>query len=115
MAAAGEELLERLNQAIEGRPAAHAVLEAAADLANTVYERDKAQYDAEAISKAQLDAQDPTWDGNFGITPLNTTTNNGNAISGSRTFTCRTKTPMTRLPALTASDAGTTVPGSSRR
>jgi membrane fusion protein (multidrug efflux system) len=31
-------------------------LEAAADLASTVYERDKAQYDAQAISKAQLDA-----------------------------------------------------------
>jgi FtsP/CotA-like multicopper oxidase with cupredoxin domain len=29
-------------------------------------------------SKAQLDAQDPTWDGNFGATPLNTTTTNGN-------------------------------------
>jgi membrane fusion protein, multidrug efflux system len=31
-------------------------LEAAADLASTVYERDKSQYDAQAISKAQLDA-----------------------------------------------------------
>jgi membrane fusion protein (multidrug efflux system) len=31
-------------------------LEAAADLSATVYERDKAQYEAEAISKAQLDA-----------------------------------------------------------
>jgi membrane fusion protein, multidrug efflux system len=31
-------------------------LEAAADLADTVYERDKAQYEAQAISKAQLDA-----------------------------------------------------------
>jgi membrane fusion protein, multidrug efflux system len=31
-------------------------LEAAADLASTVYDRDKSQYDAEAISKAQLDA-----------------------------------------------------------
>ena len=31
-------------------------LEAAADLAATVYERDKEQYDAQAISKAQLDA-----------------------------------------------------------
>jgi membrane fusion protein (multidrug efflux system) len=31
-------------------------LEAAADLAATVYDRDKSQYDAEAISKAQLDA-----------------------------------------------------------
>ena len=29
-------------------------------------------------SKPQLDAQDPTWDGNFGATPLNTTTANGN-------------------------------------
>jgi FtsP/CotA-like multicopper oxidase with cupredoxin domain len=29
-------------------------------------------------SKTQLDAQDPTWDGNFGATPLNTTTSNGN-------------------------------------
>jgi membrane fusion protein, multidrug efflux system len=31
-------------------------LEAAADLASTVYERDQAQYEAQAISKAQLDA-----------------------------------------------------------
>jgi len=31
-------------------------LEAAADLSSTVYERDKEQYDAQAISKAQLDA-----------------------------------------------------------
>jgi membrane fusion protein (multidrug efflux system) len=31
-------------------------LEAAADLASTVYERDKVQYEAQAISKAQLDA-----------------------------------------------------------
>ena len=31
-------------------------LEAAADLSSTVYERDKAQYEAQAISKAQLDA-----------------------------------------------------------
>jgi len=31
-------------------------LEAAADLSATVYERDKAQYEAQAISKAQLDA-----------------------------------------------------------
>ncbi len=31
-------------------------LEAAADLASTVYERDKAQFEAEAISQAQLDA-----------------------------------------------------------
>jgi membrane fusion protein, multidrug efflux system len=31
-------------------------LEAAADLASTVYERDKAQFEVEAISKAQLDA-----------------------------------------------------------
>jgi len=31
-------------------------LEAAADLSSTVYERDKIQYEAEAISKAQLDA-----------------------------------------------------------
>ncbi len=31
-------------------------LEAAADLAATVYERDKAQYEAQAISRAQLDA-----------------------------------------------------------
>ncbi len=31
-------------------------LEAAADLASTVYERDKAQFEAQAISKAQLDA-----------------------------------------------------------
>jgi FtsP/CotA-like multicopper oxidase with cupredoxin domain len=29
-------------------------------------------------SKSQLDAQDPTWDGNFGATPLNTATTNGN-------------------------------------
>jgi FtsP/CotA-like multicopper oxidase with cupredoxin domain len=29
-------------------------------------------------SKTQLDAQDPTWDGNFGALPLNTTTGNGN-------------------------------------
>jgi FtsP/CotA-like multicopper oxidase with cupredoxin domain len=29
-------------------------------------------------SKTQLDAQDPTWDGNFGATPLNTATTNGN-------------------------------------
>jgi FtsP/CotA-like multicopper oxidase with cupredoxin domain len=29
-------------------------------------------------SKTQLDAQDPTWDGNFGISPLNTATSNGN-------------------------------------
>jgi FtsP/CotA-like multicopper oxidase with cupredoxin domain len=29
-------------------------------------------------SKAQLDAQDPTWDGVFGATPLNTTSSNGN-------------------------------------
>jgi FtsP/CotA-like multicopper oxidase with cupredoxin domain len=29
-------------------------------------------------SKAQLDAQDPTWDGNFGATPLNSTGTNGN-------------------------------------
>jgi FtsP/CotA-like multicopper oxidase with cupredoxin domain len=29
-------------------------------------------------SKLQLDAQDPTWDGNFGATPLNTTTASGN-------------------------------------
>jgi len=28
-------------------------------------------------SKAQLDAQDPTWDGNFRATPLNATTTNG--------------------------------------
>src|SRR6202023_3779856 len=31
-------------------------LEAAADLSSTVYERDKAQYEVQAISKAQLDA-----------------------------------------------------------
>src|SRR5947199_6615392 len=31
-------------------------LEAAAELASTVYERDKAQFDAQAISKAQVDA-----------------------------------------------------------
>lgn len=31
-------------------------LEAAADLSSTIYERDKAQYEAEAISKAQLEA-----------------------------------------------------------
>lgn len=29
-------------------------------------------------SKAQLDFQDPTWDGTFGATPLNTTGSNGN-------------------------------------
>jgi FtsP/CotA-like multicopper oxidase with cupredoxin domain len=29
-------------------------------------------------SKAQLDAQDPTWDSNFGATPLNSATANGN-------------------------------------
>jgi membrane fusion protein (multidrug efflux system) len=50
---AGQVLVE-LNADAEA--AQQRALEAAADLAATVYERDKAQYEAEAISKAQLDA-----------------------------------------------------------
>jgi membrane fusion protein, multidrug efflux system len=50
---AGQALVE-LNDDVE--KAQQRALEAAADLAATVYERDKAQYEAEAISKAQLDA-----------------------------------------------------------
>jgi membrane fusion protein, multidrug efflux system len=50
---AGQALIE-LND--DAEKAQQRALEAAADLASTVYERDKAQYDAEAISKAQLDA-----------------------------------------------------------
>ncbi|MBV8803677.1 MAG: efflux RND transporter periplasmic adaptor subunit, partial [Sinobacteraceae bacterium] len=50
---AGQALVE-LND--DAEKAQQRALEAAADLANTVYERDKAQYDAEAISKAQLDS-----------------------------------------------------------
>src|SRR5262249_10315821 len=40
----------------DAEKAQQAALEAAADLAATVYERDKAQFEVEAISKAQLDA-----------------------------------------------------------
>ena len=50
---AGQALVE-LND--DAEKAQQAALEAAADLAATVYERDKAQYEVEAISKAQLDA-----------------------------------------------------------
>jgi membrane fusion protein (multidrug efflux system) len=50
---AGQALVE-LND--DAEKAQQAALEAAADLAATVYERDKAQFEVEAISKAQLDA-----------------------------------------------------------
>ena len=50
---AGQPLVE-LND--DAEKAQQRALEAAADLAATVYERDKAQYEVEAISKAQLDA-----------------------------------------------------------
>lgn len=50
---AGQVLVE-LNA--DSEAAQQRALEAAADLAATVYERDKAQFEAEAISKAQLDA-----------------------------------------------------------
>jgi membrane fusion protein, multidrug efflux system len=50
---AGQVLVE-LNA--EAEIAQQHALEAAADLAATVYQRDKEQYDAQAISKAQLDA-----------------------------------------------------------
>src|SRR5262249_946028 len=51
--ASGEVLVE-LNA--DAELAQQRALEAAADLAATVYERDKVQYEVEAISKAQLDA-----------------------------------------------------------
>jgi len=50
---AGQVLVE-LND--DAERAQQRALEAAADLAATVYERDKAQFEVEAISKAQLDA-----------------------------------------------------------
>ena len=50
---AGQALVE-LND--DAEKAQQRALEAAADLAATVYERDKAQFEVEAISKAQLDA-----------------------------------------------------------
>jgi membrane fusion protein (multidrug efflux system) len=53
LAQSGEVLVE-LNA--DSELAQQHALEAAADLAATVYERDKAQYEAQAISKAQLDA-----------------------------------------------------------
>jgi membrane fusion protein (multidrug efflux system) len=52
-AQAGQVLVE-LNADVE--IAQQHALEAAADLASTVYERDKSQYEAQAISKATLDA-----------------------------------------------------------
>jgi len=52
-AKAGQVLVE-LNADTE--VAQQRALEAAAELSATVYERDKAQYEAQAISKAQLDA-----------------------------------------------------------
>ncbi|MBP0591247.1 efflux RND transporter periplasmic adaptor subunit [Paraburkholderia sp. LEh10] len=48
------QLLVRLND--DSDRAQLASLQAAADLSQTVYKRDKAQYDIQAISKAQLDA-----------------------------------------------------------
>jgi len=50
----GGQVLVELNA--DAEIAQQHALEAAADLASTVYERDKEQYDAQAISKAQLDA-----------------------------------------------------------
>ena len=50
----GGQVLVELNA--DSEIAQQHALEAAADLASTVYERDKEQYDAQAISKAQLDA-----------------------------------------------------------
>jgi membrane fusion protein (multidrug efflux system) len=54
-AKSGEVLVE-LNA--DSEVAQQHALEAAADLSSTVYERDKVQFEAEAISKAQLDADE---------------------------------------------------------
>ena len=66
-------------------------------------------------SANQLTFQDPTWAGNFGKSPLNTTDPTATATSGSPTSTCRTRTRMTPSMAPVESDAGITAPGSSRR
>jgi hypothetical protein len=63
-------------------------------------------------SKVQLDAQDPTWDGNFGATPLSTTGSNGD-LWFSHVYVPN-QDPADALGGAIHSDGGTTDRGSSR-